>query len=137
MPAPPPLVSPAAAAATAEAPRDVATGAREGAPRATPDLGVDAGRLLAGYGSPPRNPFDAVPYALRVHARLAELRREREVARSAKPHEVPLYDAALVAYDETGYTTGLAVFGSAIVVTLFLVLAPVVLAVLRSIGAPD
>lgn len=139
MPAPPPLVavSAPASAATKEAPRDLATGAREGAPRSTPDLAVDAGRLLAAYGAPPRNPFDAVPYALRVHLRLAELRKEREDARAQKPHEVPLYDAALTAYDETGYTTGLAVLGSTIVATLLLVVTPLLLALLRSASAPD
>lgn len=136
LPPPPAIVSDVAAEAPAvapEPPRDSATGAREGAPSPRVQLSLEAGKLLAGFGPAPENPFAAVPYALRVHARLASLRAEREAARRDKPHEVPLYDVALTAYDESGYTVGLAVLGSTVVVAVLLVVAPILLAILRSV----
>jgi len=90
-------------------------------------VGADAVSLLAGFGSSPKGLVDAVPYALRVYRRLGDLRAEREVARATKPHEVPLYDAALVAYDEGAVTRGLAVLGSSVVVGILLVVLPLVL----------
>jgi len=135
-PAPPPLVVVPAEPAAPAAPRaDVATGTREAAPPPKVQLSADAARLLAAYGLPPKNPLEAVPYALRVHSRLAELRAEREKVRAERPHEVPLYDVALTVYDETGYTAGLAILGSLLVLVLLLLLAPLVLAAMRALGA--
>lgn len=72
-----------------------------------------------------------MPYAARVYRRLGELRVEREAARVSRPHEVALYDAALVAYDERGYATGLAVAGSVVVLLLLGLVAPLLLAIVH------
>jgi hypothetical protein len=90
-------------------------------------VGADAVSLLAGFGSTPKGLVDAVPYAFRVYRRLGDLRADREVARATKPHEVPLYDAALVSYDEAAVTRGLALLGSSVVVGILLLVLPLVL----------
>ena len=114
--------------ATAASRPDVPTGVSEVlAPPPLTLVGADAVSLLAGFGSTPKGFVDAVPYTLRVYRRLGDLRAEREVARATKPHEVPLYDAALVSYDEGAVTRGLAIVGSSIVVGVLLLVLPLVL----------
>jgi hypothetical protein len=104
---------------------------RETTPAPVSLVGADEASLLGAFGRAPRNPLEAVPYAARVYRRLGELRAEREAARVSRPHEVPLYDAALVAYDERGYATGLAVAGSVVVLLLLGLVAPLLLALVH------
>lgn len=104
---------------------------RETTPAPVSLVGADEASLLGAYGRAPRNPLEAVPYAARVYRRLGELRVEREAARVSRPHEVALYDAALVAYDERGYATGLAVAGSVVVLLLLGLVAPLLLAIVH------
>lgn len=134
LPAPTPLLRPTEPldVASFSVPRDVATGVADMAsPPPVTLLAADPARLLAGFGATPRGPVEVAAYAFRVHRRLKELRQEREIARQRKPHEVPLYDAALKAYDERAYAGGLAILGSMGVFALLLFLLPLVLRVLR------
>lgn len=104
---------------------------RETTPAPVSLVGADEASLLGAYGRAPRNPLEAVPYAVRVYRRLGELRVEREAARVSRPHELALYDAALVAYDERGYATGLAVAGSVVVLLVLALTAPLLLALVH------
>lgn len=133
LPAPPPLFRPE----SSEAPRamlDVPTGVADGyTPPPVTLIAVDAVQLLAAFGPSPRGPIEAVKYTMRVYTRLGEIREEREIARKKKPHEVPLYDAALKAYDENGFTLGLAVMGTVVVLALSAFLMPIVVRVVRAL----
>jgi hypothetical protein len=114
----------------------------EAAPPSEPSLPVapaepvkpSPAALVAKYPPAPNVVWQAPVYACRVLWRQFELRQNLESLRRKRSPDVPLYEAALGAYEKKSFHVGLALTIAAISVATFIFFLPVII---RFIRAPD
>jgi|GEM_PF-2579713 len=90
---------------------------------------------FAGFGDAPHSLADAPAYALHVIGRRRALLRDLEHARKLRPHDVPLYEAALRSADASAVRRGIAVAASTAAV-VGLTIALVVEVLLPTVSGP-
>lgn len=83
--------------------------------------------LIAKYPAPPAAVSGAPMYAVRVIMRQLELRTDLESLRRRRSPDVPLYEAALRAYDAKTFRLGMAINCAALAVATILFFMPVIL----------
>jgi hypothetical protein len=91
-----------------------------------------AAAVIAKYPDPPPEVWRAPKYALRVILRQLELRSELESLRRRRSPDVPLYEAALWAYDRRTFRLGMAINFAVFFVATFIFFLPVTLRFLRA-----
>lgn len=82
--------------------------------------------FVARYPSAPGSIVDMPGYACKVVLRQVELRRDLESLRRRRSPDVPLYEAALAAYDGRAYKIGLAITCTAVVLGTLVLFSPVI-----------
>ena len=87
--------------------------------------------LIAKYPAPPAKIANAPMYAVRVVMRQLELRTDLESLRRRRSPDVPLYEAALRAYDVKTFRLGMAINCAAFAVATFIFFLPVILRFMR------
>ena len=87
--------------------------------------------VIAKYPVPPQSIANAPMYALRVVMRQFELRTDLESLRRRRSPDVPLYEAALRAYDVKTFRLGMAINFAALTVAMFIFFLPVILRFMR------
>ena len=87
--------------------------------------------VIAKYPVPPHSIANAPMYALRVVMRQFELRTDLESLRRRRSPDVPLYEAALRAYDVKTFRLGMAINFAALTVATFIFFLPVILRFMR------
>jgi hypothetical protein len=87
--------------------------------------------LIAKYPAPPSGIASAPMYAVRVIMRQLELRTDLESLRRRRSPDVPLYEAALRAYDTKTFRLGMAINCAALAVATFIFFLPVILRFMR------
>lgn len=91
-----------------------------------------AAAVIAKYPDPPEQIWRAPKYALQVIWRQFELRNDLESLRRRRSPDVPLYEAALGAYDPKTFKLGLAIDIAILVVCTVLFFMPVILRFVRA-----
>ena len=91
-----------------------------------------AATMIAKYPDPPEQIWRAPKYALQVLWRQFELRNDLESLRRRRSPDVPLYEAALQAYDPRTFKLGLAIDVAILVVCTVLFFMPVILRFVRA-----
>ena len=71
-------------------------------------------------------------YAVRVVLRQLELRTDLESLRRRRSPDVPLYEAALRAYDKKTFRLGMAINVAALTVATFIFFLPVIIRFMRA-----
>ena len=102
------------------------------APASAPSSRLTAAAVIAKYPDPPEQIWRAPKYALQVLWRQFELRNDLESLRRRRSPDVPLYEAALKAYDPRTFTLGLAIDIAIVVVCTVLFFMPVILRFVRA-----
>ena len=87
--------------------------------------------VIAKYPAPPQSIANAPMYAIRVVMRQFELRTDLESLRRRRSPDVPLYEAALRAYDVKTFRLGMAINFAALTVATFIFFLPVILRFMR------
>jgi hypothetical protein len=87
--------------------------------------------LIAKYPEPPRAVANAPVYAIKVFMRQLELRTDLESLRRRRSPDVPLYEAALKAYDPKTFRLGMAINIAALTLATFIFFLPVILRFMR------
>lgn len=82
--------------------------------------------VIAKYPAPPAKIQHAPMYAIRVFKRQLELRTDLESLRRRRSPDVPLYEAALRAYDTKTFRLGMAINCAALAVATFIFFLPVI-----------
>jgi hypothetical protein len=90
-----------------------------------------AAAVIAKYPAPPAGIKDAPMYAVRVVMRQLELRSELESLRRRRSPDVPLYEAALRAYDTKTFRLGMAINCAALALATFIFFLPVIIRFVR------
>jgi hypothetical protein len=114
----PHLPGPASGAAPYDAARDAAQ-PLPGRP--------SAAAIIAKYPEPPASLHGAAVYAVRVFLRQLELRTDLESLRRRRSPDVPLYEAALKAYEPKTFRRGLAITCALLAVATVIFFLPVIL----------
>jgi hypothetical protein len=91
-----------------------------------------AAALIAKYPPPPVKVSQAPMYAVRVVLRQLELRTDLESLRRRRSPDVPLYEAALRAYDKKTFRLGMAINLAALTVATFIFFLPVIIRFMRA-----
>ncbi len=91
-----------------------------------------AAALIAKYPPPPAKVSQAPMYAIRVVLRQLELRTDLESLRRRRSPDVPLYEAALRAYDKKTFRLGMAINCAALTVATFIFFLPVIIRFMRA-----
>jgi hypothetical protein len=91
-----------------------------------------AAEVIAKYPSPPAKVTQAPMYAVRVVMRQLELRTDLESLRRRRSPDVPLYEAALRAYDARTFRLGMAITCAALLLATVLFFMPVILRFARA-----
>jgi hypothetical protein len=86
-----------------------------------------AAAMIARYPSPPTSLLGAPMYAVRVALRQIELRTDLESLRRRRSPDVPLYEAALEAYEPKTFRLGMAMSCAALTLATFIFFLPVIL----------
>lgn len=92
------------------------------APRAKPS----AAEVIAKYPAAPTKILEAPMYAIRVVIRQLELRTDLESLRRRRSPDVPLYEAALKAYEPKTFRLGMAINGAALALATVIFFLPVI-----------
>ena len=141
--APPPPSSRSASSSTmapdphssGQLPSSHGNGPEDSAPQLPPEPPPPAkptpAALIAKYPIPPRSIANAPMYAIRVVMRQFELRTDLESLRRRRSPDVPLYEAALRAYDVKTFRLGMAINLAAFTVATFIFFLPVILRFMR------
>ncbi len=87
--------------------------------------------VIAKYPVPPQSIANAPMYALRVVMRQFELRTDLESLRRRRSPDVPLYEAALRAYDVKTFRLGMVINFAMLTVAMFIFFLPVILRFMR------
>jgi hypothetical protein len=103
-------------------------------PPPAPEPPNPAAAMVAKYPPPPRAVWEAPVYACKVLWRQFELRQDLESLRRRRSPDVPLYEAALRAYEKKSFNVGLALTIAAMVLATFIFFLPVIIRIIR---APD
>jgi hypothetical protein len=98
------------------------------APAAPPS----AAAVIARYPAPPAKVIEAPGYAVRVILRQLELRANLDSLRRRRSPDVPLYEAALTAYDPKSFRLGVALNCALFAVATVIVSLPVILRFVRA-----
>ncbi|MDB4938815.1 MAG: hypothetical protein JWP87_5787 [Labilithrix sp.] len=96
-----------------------------------PPAKPSAAAVIAKYPAPPTGIKHAPMYAVRVVMRQLELRSELESLRRRRSPDVPLYEAALRAYDAKTFRLGMAINCAAFAVATFIFFLPVIIRFVR------
>lgn len=106
----------------------------EGMPPAPPPPPAKptAAALIAKYPPPPAKVSQSAMYAVRVVLRQLELRTDLESLRRRRSPDVPLYEAALRAYDQKTFRLGMAINCAALAVATFIFFLPVIIRFIRA-----
>jgi hypothetical protein len=88
--------------------------------------------MIAKYPAPPTKIAQAPMYTVRVILRQLELRTDLESLRRRRSPDVPLYEAALRAYDTRTFRLGMAINCAALAIATFVFFLPVMLRFLRA-----
>jgi hypothetical protein len=88
--------------------------------------------VIARYPAPPSQIWQAPKYSLQILLRQFELRSELESLRRRRSPDVPLYEAALRAYDAKTFRLGMALNAAMLTVLTFIVFLPVILRFIRA-----
>jgi hypothetical protein len=112
-------------------------GAEDSAPQLAPEpppppAKPTSAALIAKYPVPPRSIANAPVYAIRVVMRQFELRTDLESLRRRRSPDVPLYEAALRAYDARTFRLGMAITCAALLLATVLFFMPVILRFARA-----
>lgn len=91
-----------------------------------------AAALIAKYPSPPTGIAHAPMYAVRVVLRQLELRTDLESLRRRRSPDVPLYEAALRAYEPKTFRLGMAINVALLVIGTFIFFLPVIIRFMRA-----
>ncbi|MDB5217100.1 MAG: hypothetical protein JWO86_5027 [Myxococcaceae bacterium] len=91
-----------------------------------------AAAVIAKYPDAPSKITQAPMYAVRVVLRQLELRTDLESLRRRRSPDVPLYEAALRAYDTKTFRLGMAINCAALVVATFIFFLPVMIRFIRA-----
>lgn len=90
-----------------------------------------AAAVIAKYPPPPAKVLEAPMYAIRVVLRQLELRTDLESLRRRRSPDVPLYEAALKAYEPRTFRLGMAINCAAFAVATFIFFLPVIIRFMR------
>jgi len=135
-PAPPASVGPSVPPASRSGSHTPAPAPPSSAPSAGPSApapsavsarpsGPTPAALVARYPAPPTKVWESPVYFLRVLLRQIELRQDLTALRRRRSPDVPLYEAALRAYDKRTYVLGLALTCAGASIALFVFFLPV------------
>lgn len=91
-----------------------------------------AAAVIAKYPSPPTKITQAPMYTVRVILRQLELRTDLESLRRRRSPDVPLYEAALRAYDTKTFRLGLAINCAVLAIATFVFFLPVLIRFIRA-----
>lgn len=91
-----------------------------------------AAAVIAKFPAPPTGIAHAPMYAARVVIRQLELRTDLESLRRRRSPDVPLYEAALKAYEPKTFRLGMAINIALLVVATFIFFLPVILRFMRA-----
>ena len=91
-----------------------------------------AAAVIAKYPFPPTKIGQAPMYAVRVILRQLELRTDLESLRRRRSPDVPLYEAALKAYDAKTFRLGMAINCAALAVATLIFFLPVIIRFIRA-----
>jgi hypothetical protein len=97
-----------------------------GYPQALPPARPSAAAVIAKYPEPSGKILAAPMYAVRVVLRQLELRSDLESLRRRRSPDVPLYEAALEAYEPRTFRLGMAINLAALAVVTFIFFLPVI-----------
>lgn len=103
----------------------------EMAPLSGPPSRPSAASVIAKYPAPPEKIHQAPMYTIRVILRQLELRSDLESLRRRRSPDVPLYEAALKAYEPKTFRLGMAINCAALAVATFVFFLPVILRFVR------
>lgn len=126
-PAPPSDGGAHAASPPASGPR-APQGVYGGAP---PPARPTGAAVIAKYPAPPEKIHHAPMYAIRVVLRQLELRSDLESLRRRRSPDVPLYEAALGAYEPKTFRLGMALNCAALAIATFIFFLPVIIRFMR------
>jgi hypothetical protein len=131
---PPSGAMPIASSGASAGPSSVRPGhlSGEAAAEPLPPPKPSAAAIIAKYPAPPEEIYRAPRYALRVVFRQLELRSDLESLRRRRSPDVPLYEAALRAYDAKTFRLGMALNCAAFAVATFIFFLPVILRFVRA-----
>jgi hypothetical protein len=88
--------------------------------------------VIAKYPAPPTGITHAPMYAIRVVMRQLELRTDLESLRRRRSPDVPLYEAALRAYEPKTFRLGMAINVALLVIGTFIFFLPVIIRFMRA-----
>ena len=91
-----------------------------------------AAAVIAKYPSPPTKITQAPMYTVRVILRQLELRTDLESLRRRRSPDVPLYEAALRAYDTKTFRLGMAINCAVLAIATFVFFLPVMIRFIRA-----
>jgi hypothetical protein len=91
-----------------------------------------AAAVIAKYPAPPTKITQAPTYAVRVILRQLELRTDLESLRRRRSPDVPLYEAALRAYDTRTFRLGMAINCAVLALATFVFFLPVMIRFIRA-----
>lgn len=91
-----------------------------------------AAAVIAKYPAPPTKITQAPMYAVRVILRQLELRTDLESLRRRRSPDVPLYEAALRAYDTKTFRLGVAINCAVLALATFVFFLPVMIRFIRA-----
>jgi hypothetical protein len=104
---------------------------QEPPPPPPPPAKPTAAAVIAKYPAPPVGIAHTPMYAARVVMRQLELRSELESLRRRRSPDVPLYEAALRAYDAKTFRLGMAINCAALALATFIFFLPVIIRFMR------
>jgi hypothetical protein len=99
---------------------------------AGPPAPPSAAAVIAKYPAPPAKVIHAPMYAVRVFMRQLELRTNLDSLRRRRSPDVPLYEAALKAYDAKTFRLGVAINCAVFTVATVIFFLPVILRFVRA-----
>ena len=91
-----------------------------------------AAAVIAKYPYPPTKIAQAPMYTVRVILRQLELRTDLESLRRRRSPDVPLYEAALRAYDTKTFRLGMAINCAVLAIATFIFFLPVMIRFIRA-----
>jgi len=102
------------------------------APAPAPPARPTAAAVIAKYPAAPAKVWQAPKYAIQILLRQFELRSELESLRRRRSPDVPLYEAALQAYDPKTFRLGMTLNAAILAIATFVFFLPVILRFMRA-----